>query len=142
MSRILGDNWVLPGLDDLSRPYFTSGALTLQRCTACKNIQHPPEQVCIKCQSFKLESFKSKGEGTIESVSVAHHPVHPALKDAVPYAMVLVSVADAPGVLIAGNVTGGAPETLKIGDKVRCVIEEVTDPNGQKLTIPQWERAK
>ena len=23
MSRILGDNWVLPGLDDLSRPYFT-----------------------------------------------------------------------------------------------------------------------
>ena len=140
MTRILGEGWALPGLDDTNRAFFTSGVLALQQCKSCRHVQHPPEDVCSSCQGTTFEAFKSAGRGRIESVAVVHHPVHPALADHVPYAIVLVSVADAPGVLITGNVAGTAPDAVKIGAEVRVVFERTTDPSdGQVFEIPQWE---
>ena len=140
MKRVLGDKWSLPALDPLNRDFFTAGVLTLQQCKTCKHIQHPPEDVCEACQSFELESFVSEGLGRIESVAVVPHSIHPLLADQVPYAIVLVSVADAPGILLAGNVTGTAPDAIRIGDRVRVVFAEAKDPqSGEELRIPQWE---
>lgn len=140
MTRVLGDDWALPALDTLSRPFFTSEQLTLQRCERCGHVQHPPEEVCQACTGFDLGSFQSAGIGKIESVSIAHHAVHPALQQHVPYAIVLVSVDDAPGVLIVGNVVGTAPDGVKIGDRARVTFEQVTDPqSGVRLMIPQWQ---
>ena len=140
MKRVLGENWALPALDALNRAFFTTGVLTLQQCKLCSHIQHPPEDVCESCQSFDLGSFASAGKGRIESVAVVSQAVHPLLADLVPYAIVLVSVADAPGILIAGNVVGAEPDAIKIGDPVRVVFEDVKDPRtGDELKIPQWE---
>jgi len=140
MRRALGESWVLPALDALNREFFTAGVLTLQQCKACEHVQHPPEEVCESCQSFELGSFTSAGQGRIESVAVVTQAVHPLLADRVPYAIVLVSVADAPGILIAGNVVGKEPDAIEIGDPVRVVFEEATDPRtGEELRIPQWE---
>jgi uncharacterized protein len=140
MTRVLGDGWALPGLDDLNRAFFTTGALVLQRCRACAHIQHPPEEVCEACQGCEFEDFASAGKGQVESVAVAHHPVHPALAGHTPYAIVLVSVADAPGLLIVGNVMDADPESVRIGDPVEVAFEEVSDPkSGQALKIPQWK---
>ena len=139
MKRVLGDGWALPALDALNHAFFTAGVLTLQQCTRCKHIQHPPEEVCESCQSFELGSFASAGDGRIESVAVVTQPVHPLLADRVPYAIVLVSVADAPGILVAGNVVGKEPDAVRIGDRVRVVFEEASDPrSGEDLKIPQW----
>lgn len=140
MKRVLGDGWLVPVLDAHSRPFFTAGALTLQQCRACAHVQHPPEDVCEACQGFDLGPFVSAGVGRIESVAVVTQAVHPLLRDRVPYAIVLVSVADAPGVLIAGNVVGKAPDDVAIGDRVRVVFEDATDPRtGETLKIPQWQ---
>ena len=140
MKRILGDRWALPALDEANRAFFTAGVLTFQQCRSCAHVQHPPEDVCEVCQSFELGYFESGGRGRVESVVVVHYPVHPALADQVPYAIVLVSVADAPGILVAGNVAGTAPEAVRIGDEVQVVFEVVTDPKtGDQLRIPQWE---
>ena len=140
MRRALGESWVLPALDALNREFFTAGVLTLQQCKACEHVQHPPEEVCESCQSFELGSFASAGQGRIESVAVVTQAVHLLLADRVPYAIVLVSVADAPGILIAGNVVGKEPDAIEIGDPVRVVFEEATDPRtGEELRIPQWE---
>jgi uncharacterized OB-fold protein len=58
----------------------------------------------------------------------------------VPYAIVLVAVADAPGILLAGNVVGKEPDAVRIGDRVRVVFEHATDPrSGAPLKIPQWQ---
>lgn len=142
MSRVLGESWALPSLDALSRGFFTAGVLTLQQCNACKHIQHPPEDVCESCQSFDLGRFASAGKGRIESVAVVTQAVHPLLEDIVPYAIVLVSLADAPGILIAGNVSGTEPDAVRIGDAVRVIFEEVKDPRtGEDLKIPQWRMA-
>ena len=71
---------------------------------------------------------------------VVHHPVHPGLAERVPYAVVLVAVDDAPGVVLTGNVTNRAPDAVAIGDRVRVVFEEAVDPqSGETLRIPQWE---
>jgi uncharacterized OB-fold protein len=140
MKRVLGERWALPALDAHTRAFFTAGVLTLQQCRACKHIQHPPDDVCEACQGFELGGFASAGKGRIESVAVVTQAVHPLLADRVPYAIVLVSVEDAPGILIAGNVVGREPDAVRIGDPVRVVFERVTDPGtGEKLEIPQWE---
>jgi uncharacterized protein len=140
MSRVLGDGWSLPALDALNRAFFTTGALVLQQCRSCAHTQHPPEEVCEACQAIVFDDFVSAGRGRVESVAVVHHPVHPALAGRTPYAIVLVSVADAPGILIAGNVVGAAPDSVRIGDAVRVAFEQVADPKGgQPYQIPQWE---
>jgi uncharacterized OB-fold protein len=140
MRRVLGEGWALPALDALNREFFTAGVLTLQQCKACKHVQHPPEDVCESCQGFELGGFASAGKGRIESVAVVTQSVHPLLADRVPYAIVLVSVADAPGILIAGNVIGKEPDAIEIGDAVQVVFEDAKDPtSGEVLKIPQWE---
>ncbi len=142
MSRVLGDDWVIPALDDSNRAFFTSGFLALQQCARCAHVQHPPEDVCEACQGFELGVFESAGRGRVESVVVVQHPVNPGLADRVPYAVVLVSVDDAPGLMITGNVANRAPDEIAIGDEVRVVFENVEDPkSGETLRIPQWEVA-
>jgi uncharacterized OB-fold protein len=140
MTRVLGDTWGVPSLDALNLDFFTAGVLTLQQCAHCQHIQHPPDEVCEACQGFELGTFVSAGDGRIESVAVVTQAVHPLLADRVPYAIVLVSVADAPGILLAGNVVDTAPDDVRIGDRVRVVFEEATDPrSGAPLKIPQWQ---
>ena len=140
MSRVLGDDWLLPGLDDTNRAWFTSGQLAVPACTSCGAFQFPPEEVCGECQGFEFKLQPVRGQGRIESFIVVHHPVHPALKDVGKYAVVMVGLDDAPGVNIPGNVVGSEPEALEIGQRVRVIFEEVTDPQtGDLLKIPQWE---
>jgi uncharacterized OB-fold protein len=138
--RILGDDWLLPALDARNRDWFSSGRLALQACTRCRAVQFPPEDACRSCGSFELGSRESAGLGRVESVAVVHHPVHPALRAHVPYAVVLVSLDDAPGVNLLGNVLNRAPGQVAIGERVRVAFEEVRDPDsGETLRIPQWE---
>jgi uncharacterized OB-fold protein len=140
MSRYLGDGWLLPVLDPQNRAYFTAGELMVQACSVCGHAQHPPEDLCRACGSHAVEPRRSDGRGTIESVAVIHHAVHPQLKQRVPYAVVLVSIDDAPGVSLLGNVLGAETRELRIGTRVRVTFEEVADPeSGERLLIPQWQ---
>lgn len=139
MNRYLGDDWALPLLDDQNRAWFTSGQLTIQRCDACQNWQHPPEDVCRHCQGTAL-TFQACGErGQIESYVVVHRAVHPKLEPHVPYAVALVSVEGAPGVRVLGNVLNRSPAALSIGDPVRVFFEKVSVEGEETLQIPQWE---
>jgi len=138
--RVLGESWLVPALDAHSRAFFTAGVLSLQRCSACRHVQHPPDDACEACGGFDLGTFASAGDGRVESVAVVTQAVHPLLAERVPYAIALVSVADAPGVLVAGNVVGREPDAVAIGDRVRVVFEDATDPrSGTALRIPQWQ---
>jgi len=142
MSRILGDDWLLPVLDEHNRAYFTAGVLMVQACRTCTHAQHPPEDLCRACGSHDVGPRKSGGHGRIEGVAVVHHAVHPLLKNRLPYAVVLVSIDDAPGVSLLGNVVNAAPSELRIGARVRVVFEAAVDPDsGDHLLIPQWELA-
>ena len=140
MTRHLGDDWLLPALDDFNRAWFTKGAISVQQCDDCQTLQHPPDELCCGCRGSNLSYRECSGEGHIESFAIVHQAVHPALKDAVPYTVVLVSLDDAPGVNALGNVLNREPSEIAIGQAVRAVFEEV-DPadEGETLQIPQWE---
>ena len=136
MTRILGDDWLLPDLDDLNREWFTRGRICIRSCGDCEAVQHPPEPVCHACGASKFTWRESAGQGRIESFAVIHHPVHPLLAKQCPYTLLVVSLDDVPGVNVLGNLRGADGASLEVGQPVRAVFEKVQD-----LSIPQWELA-
>jgi uncharacterized OB-fold protein len=140
MARHLGDDWLLPTLDDLNRKWFTAGEISVQSCNGCGALQHPPEEICCSCQSAELGWRACKGEGKVESVAVVAHPLRPSLADHVPYAVVVVSLDDVPGVNVIGNVINIPAREVAIGQSVRAVFQRVEDEEADVvLQIPQWE---
>ena len=71
---------------------------------------------------------------------MVHHPLRPSLEEHVPYAVVVVSLDDAPGAHAIGNVLRTPASAVAIGQRVRAVFEEFDDAElGETLRIPQWE---
>ena len=139
MTRVLGDDWLLPQIDDLNREWFTRGRICIQSCNACNAVQHPPEIVCHACGSSEFGWRESAGQGRLESFAVVHHPVHPLLAQQCPYTLVVVSLDDVPGVNVVGNLSGAGKDPLEIGQALRATFEQVQDPEQGSLAIPQWE---
>lgn len=142
IERALGADWLVPVLDDHNRDHFTRGVLVVQACRDCGKAQQPPEDICRSCRGRDLAPRECRGEGTVESKAIVRHAVHPALASRVPYVVVLVSLPDAPGVRLVGNLVGEHAERVAIGAKVRVVFERtVESDSGQSLLIPQWQLA-
>ena len=140
MDRYLGDDFILPNLTPNNTPYFTAGTIQIQLCDDCGHTQHPPDDLCYACQGANLSFKTCEGTGTVESCALVHHPLHPALKDKIPYVIAIISVDDAPGCNVQGNVVNCPAESVAIGQRVRAVFEDATDPTtGTALKIPQWE---
>jgi uncharacterized OB-fold protein len=110
----------------------------MNRSARSAHAQHPPDDLWLP----HPPSSAATGTGRVESAAIVHHPVHPVLKERVPYVIAIVSVDGAPGCSVQGNVVGCPPEAVQIGQRVRAVFEEATDKaTGTKLWIPQWELA-
>ena len=72
---------------------------------------------------------------------MVRHALRPSLKDHVPYAVVVVSLDDAPGLHAIGNVVNCPADEVAIGQAVRAVFQRVDDSEADEvLQIPQWER--
>jgi uncharacterized OB-fold protein len=63
--------------------------------------------------------------------------VHPALKDACPYIVVVVELPHAGGVRMLGNLLGDPRQTFRIGTPVESVFEHHNDSE-PKFTLLQW----
>jgi uncharacterized OB-fold protein len=138
--RSLPEGWTLPRPTDYNRPFFTSGELRVQRCEACGLVQHPPMDVCRRCQSQRFAYETATGTGSISSFTIVHHAVDRRLEASVPYNVVVVALDDHPSVMVVGNVVDAGPDELAIGAKVRCTFAEVEDElAGETLWLPQWE---
>lgn len=135
---ILPESWPIPELNKFNRSFFTSGALVVQECEACGNIQHPPEEICHSCREMKFKARETNGLGTIYSYMVIHHPVAPELRPYVPYAIVLVRLDEYPQCRVLGNVLNRKPDEIAIGQQVKVVFEEITDGD-ENMLMPQWE---
>lgn len=143
MARYMPDGWTLPEVNDLNRPFFTTGKLMLQHCVACDTVQHPPEDICRSCQSDNLDYVESKGTGEVYSYVLPHHPPNELLNTRIPYNIVLVQLDDHPHVRIVGNLVDTEPDDVKIGIRVNATWEEIADPNGgPAILLPQWVQAK
>ncbi len=126
--------------DGLGAEYFEAAArqeLVAQRCNTCREWQWGPEWICHACHSFDVGYETVSGRGLIFSWERSWYPVHAALRDAVPYVVVLVELPDAGGVRMVGNLLGDPQQEIAIGSEVEAVFED--HPNSEPPhTLVQW----
>ena len=130
----------VPLVEPLTEPFWSAaraGRLVIQRCTACGAFRHLPHVLCASCQSADHEWVESAGRGTVFTYTIVTHPVHAAVTDAVPYAVVVVELNDCGNVLVPSNVVDCPPEAVEVGMAVEVVFERVTDD----ITIPRFRLA-
>jgi uncharacterized OB-fold protein len=131
-----------PAPDGLGAEFWEAAQrheLVVQRCNVCKAFQWGPEWVCNECHSFDLGYERVSGRGTIYSWERAWYPVHPALKNAVPYIVVLVELPDAGNVRMVGNLLGDPEQDVEIGAEVEAVFED--HAGDEPYTLVQWRVA-
>lgn len=107
--------------------------LLVQRCTECGTFQFGPEWICYNCRSEDVSWYECSGKGVVYAFERVWHPVHPALKDRVPYLIVLAELPDAGNVRMVGNLLGDPEQKVQIGDAVEVVWEE-----HEEVTLVQW----
>ncbi|MBE7518445.1 MAG: OB-fold domain-containing protein [Thermoflexaceae bacterium] len=128
----------VPAVDGLDTEYWEAAKrheLVVQQCSSCNGYQFGPEWICHRCHAGDLQWARASGRGTIYSWERVWHSVHPALKDACPYLVVLVELADAGNVRMVGNLLGDPLQEVAIGAGVECVFEDHTDDG---VTLVQW----
>ena len=72
------------------------------------------------------------GRGEVFSFNVMHQVYHPGFAGEVPYAVVVVKLAEGPK--IVSNLVGVQPRDIRIGMPVRVVFEDITD----EVTLPKF----
>lgn len=125
--------------DQYSQEYWdrvAKGELAFQRCASCKTFRHPPGPMCPNCASFEVEWHAVEGRGTIYSWEIVTLALNDALADYVPFNIVLVEFADAPGVRLVTNCIDAEDEELSIGMPVEVVYQKYS-----KLTLPRVKKA-
>jgi uncharacterized protein len=143
-----GGNYYLPaGLpapateaDPLFAPYWNGAReekLNVQRNPATGAYQWPAQWISHDTQSFDLEWVEVAPKGVIYSWTRIWHPVHPALKDAGPYIVVIVELPHAGGIRMLGNLLGDPMQDVQIGAKVEAAFEHHNDAQ-PPFTLVQW----
>ena len=127
----------IPEVDATLAPFFAAandGRLVVQRCTDCGALRFPPRELCSSCLATKASWAEVSGRGTIFSFNVMHQVYHPAFATEVPYAVVVVQLAEGPKLI--SNLVDCPVEEIHIGMPVEVVFERVSPA----VTLPKFRR--
>jgi uncharacterized OB-fold protein len=116
------------------------GRIRVQRNPATSLFQFPPQWIAYDTQTFDLEWVDVAPRGRIFSWTRVWHPVHPALRDAGPYIVVVVELPQAGAVRMLGNLLGDPRQDVEIGAEVEAVFEHHADAE-PPYTLLQWRLA-
>ena len=105
------------------------GELIGERCTACRRYLFPPRGYCPGCGGRDLAPAAITGPGTVYSFTVNWNRWQPDLP--VPFALVLVEFADAPGFRLLGRMHGDAVHHLRVGQAVSVGFDD--GPAGMRV---------
>jgi uncharacterized OB-fold protein len=128
----------VPAITPEMRPFFEAAKrheLWVQRCAACGARRFPARAICTECLSTRAEWEQVSGRGEVFSFNVMHQVYHPGFATEVPYAVVLVKLAEGPKMV--SNLVGVPPHEVRIGMPVQAVFEDITD----EVTIPKFAPA-
>jgi uncharacterized OB-fold protein len=140
--------FLLPDVEDPDASEFWAGCargeLLVQACANCGLRRVPPRPMCPRCRSLKFRWDEMSGRGTIWSFIVPHPPLLPAYQELAPYNVIVVALDEDPALRMVGNLVAGAegpineidPATIRIGERVRVVFQQVED-----VVLPRWRRA-
>jgi uncharacterized OB-fold protein len=128
----------LPAADGELAPFFAAARehrLVVQRCEGCGALRFPPRELCSGCLSTAARWIQVSGRGEIFSYNVMHQIYHPAFAAEVPYAVVVVKLAEGPKMI--SNLVDCPPGEIRIGMPVEVVFE----PASPEITLPKFRRA-
>lgn len=115
---------MLPPLNDVSRPYWTGGAvgqLRIAHCGSCRRYSHPPQAECPECGTA-VEFVAVSGNGVLFSYTVSHQQFHPDVPS--PFAIGLVELDEQPGLRITANIVDCDIDALECGMPLRVRFED------------------
>ena len=125
----------LPRGEDVNGEFYQfckQHELCFQRCQDCGAWRHMPRESCAACGSFNWRWERSSGKGQVFSWTVIHRAMHPGFAPDVPYATVVIELAE--GVRLVSQVLDLAPEQLYVGLPVEVVFDDVTP----EVTLPKF----
>jgi uncharacterized OB-fold protein len=128
----------IPAVTPEMRPFYEAARrheLRVQRCRGCGVLRFPARALCSACLSTDADWVAVSGRGEIYSFNVMHQVYHPGFAAEVPYAVVLVRLAEGPKMI--SNVVGVDVRAVRIGMPVRVVFEQVSD----EITLPKFTPA-
>ena len=128
----------LPDADRELGPFFAAAKahrLVVQRCDGCGALRFPPRELCSQCLATGATWVPVSGRGEIFSYNVMHQIYHPAFATEVPYAIVVVKLAEGPK--ITSNLVDCPTDQIRIGMPVEVVFEEASP----EITLPKFRRA-
>ena len=128
----------IPVPDPATAPYWQGardGRLRLPRCTDCGKAHFYPRAICPHCRSASLEWVDATGSGSIYSYTVVQRAPSPAFAADVPYAVAIVALDEGPHMMT--NIVDAAPDTIRIGMKVRARFLALDD----HTSLPVFEPA-
>src|SRR5262245_23315517 len=106
----------IPAITPELKPFFDAAKrheLVVQRCTQCGVQRFPPREICSSCLSNQAEWVRVSGVGEVFSYTIMHQVYHPGFATEVPYAVVVVKLAEGPK--ITSSLVGVAPHAIRIG---------------------------
>ncbi|WP_300678112.1 OB-fold domain-containing protein [Nocardioides sp.] len=123
----------IPPIDEITAEYWEATGthrLTLQFCTACARVQHPPKALCTGCGAMeRFEQIEAVGTGVVDSFTVVHRAPRPDVE--VPYTIARVRLVEGPVVLTRLEPAVPAPDGWSIGDPV--AVDWLDLPGGRAL---------
>ncbi|TWC07289.1 hypothetical protein FBZ93_101581 [Bradyrhizobium macuxiense] len=111
------------------------GKLLLQHCGRCRHVQYYQQAACRACGSEELEHRAATGRGKVHSFSVVHRAPGLAFKADVPYAVLLVELAEGPRMI--STLVGSDPADVTFDMDVELVFDEVASD----VTLPRFKKS-
>jgi hypothetical protein len=111
------------------------GKLLLQHCSDCGHVQYYQQATCRACGRENLVHRAASGRGKVHSFSVVHRAPGPAFKGDVPYAVILVELAEGPRMI--STFTGGPPDEVTFEMDVVLTFDRLNDD----ITLPRFRKA-
>jgi len=128
----------LPRIDQETKGFWEAcqrHELYLQRCGACGQLRYYPRALCPNCLSDRIEWVRASGKGTVYTFTVTYQNQAPGFRDALPYVLAYVELAE--GVRVLTNIVGCAPDQVRIGMPVEVEFEDATP----SVTLPKFKPA-
>ncbi len=102
--------------------------LLIQRCVECGQLRHPPLPACPSCRSFRWDTVRASGRGTVYSFVVTHYPQLPAFDYPLPIGLIELEE----GTRLVADLDGIDPARWEVGMEVVAEFVEFDED----LTLP------
>ena len=108
--------------------------LSIQRCTTCRTLRHPPRPMCPACNSLAWDTIAASGRGTVHSFVMPRHPPLPWFEGT--YIVALIDLEE--GTRLVSNLCNVDPADVRIGMPVELFFGRFDDG----LVLPQFRPMK